>query len=197
MNIWNEDEILEELVDAVEHERPQRLDLIEPGAGPAAYLFHYIATPSRHGDDRPHVALLEEFLGSGWPIYGGSCRSARERKGRHINTLATVRDLDAADFSVTVLPMPSLAAALYAEALLIGPKGYEPLLNQWWLSGIGSSNNQGATRARQKRSAFAALYGRTGCPKGPPRFSYTETITMMRDHLNSTVGEQRLMWRSK
>ena len=188
VDLWNEREVLCDLLDTVEQSPAQRLDRCELSGRPAVYVWSYCRDRPTHG--RRHLELYQQYLrDSGWPVYVGSAASGRARRGRHLNTLAQVRDIGAADVEVVALTMPSHAAALYAEALL--QRAYRPLWNEPWLSGLGSSRDQGRARRTQRRSAFAVVHGRTGCGTGQPLRTYDELIELIEAHLAETVGDVR------
>lgn len=195
MDVWNEMEVLAELVDQIERIEPVRLDLCEPCTGPAVYVWSWCSERPTHG--RRHLDLYADYLRpTQWPVYIGSAKRASSRRRRHLNTIADVRDIVPQDIAVAVLPLPSHAAALYAEALLIGDLAYRPLFNQHWMSGLGSSRDQGRNRVGQRRSAFATVHGRRRCGSGQPLRSYDELLNRIEEHLAGTVGPKRLAARS-
>jgi hypothetical protein len=186
--LWNEQEVLCDLIDTVEQLPAQRLDRCELPNTPAVYVWSYCS--DRPTEGRCHLELYMQYLrGSAWPVYiGSSATSARSRRLRHLATLAEVRDVAAVDVEVVALTMPSPAAALYAEALL--QRAYRPLWNESWLAGLGS-RDQGRARRTQRRSAFAVVHGRTGCGTGEPLRTYDELIELIEAHLAKTVGDVR------
>ena len=194
MTIIDERSVLCQVIDEVEQRPAVRLDLAEPEWGSAVYVLTVGSGVLTGG--LAHLELLQNHhCRTGWPLYVGSAADVRARRRRYLSTLTTVRTLGAADLEIAILPTDSHEMALYFEQLLINV--YEPLLNQPWMSGLGSSRNQGRARRQQRQSAFATMFGRRGGGIGtaPPRHSYEELVERADQHLARTVGETRWLRR--
>ena len=146
---------------------------------PAVYLIFY------DGD----LAWLRT---PGYPVYVGSAADGAERLCRHRSNAKPVANLRRGDdLSVVIVPMPSHAASLYAERLLIDR--LRPVWTEPWLGGFGS-RHQGATRTSQAPAPWNLLHPGRRTGTGEPTVSVALLKRRVIAHLAATVMHG--LWRS-
>lgn len=190
--MWpDETELLADLLDAVEFTPEQPLESARfEDDWPAVYVWTY---HGHRGTGRLLAAYHRHLTLTGWPIYVGSAKNMRTRRGRHLRNLAEVRDISADEIDIVAVRLPSHAASLYAEQLLID--AYEPVLNEV-LAGVGSSWAQGRNRVSQTPSKFALAHRRRGISDEHPARLVDELIDRAEAHLERTVrGVRRIRMR--
>lgn len=162
-------------LDAALH-RP-RIPLEEVGAPrhPGAYLAFYVG-------DLPCYAPISR---GEYPIYVGSAAELCDRMRRHRHNTARVANLHGGrDLWVVLLPTPSDAGALFAEALL--RRILRPAWNEPALRGFGS-RSQGQTRYRQAPPPWAVLHPGRDVGIGPAAHTPAELQGVAIGHLAGTA----------
>lgn len=190
--MWpNETEVVTDLLDVVEFSVEQPLCRAVLADVPAAYVWTYRG--DRRGQQSRLLDLYYRHLTlTGWPMYVGSAKNMRARRGRHDRNLVEIRDLAADEIDIIAVTLPSFAAAKYAEELLID--AYQPVLNVV-LPGVGSSWAQGRNRVSQRPSKFSLLHGRRGIRDDHPARLIEELTDQAEDHLRRTAAGVRLIRR--
>lgn len=151
---------------------------------PATYVLAYLGPLELYRPLRAAsgTACLAQ---GGWPMYAGSTRDARERMRRHIANLAGCHAIDVNHLRVAVLPVESLPAAAYLEALVID--AMKPVWCTRWLRGFGSAATQGKHRKSQAISPWDTLH--PGRRLSASRLIHDRESLRRRvqDHLSETV----------
>lgn len=183
--LWNERSALVAVIDELLHRPRDPLTTGSSHTGPGLYAVFYRRHRRKEQGDKatPGTAALEQVAAATWPVYVGSAISVRERHNRHLTNAAHLVDIDADELWTLALPLPSHAAALYAEALVID--ALQPVWNEYWCRGFGS-RDQGSTRTGQAPSPFALLHRIPA--RGPQAAAVQlELAECVRSHLAATV----------
>lgn len=145
---WDEAAIEHRCLDEMVHSSRRTLDDENFPVGPGVYAIFCI--------DAPQYRRCEALSAGQWPIYLGTARSCSDRVHRHRIKVRKVPSLGGGDrLRVVTLELPSRAAALYGECLLI--HALRPLWNQGFISGFGSMP-QGRNRAHQSPSPWRVVH---------------------------------------
>lgn len=174
------------LVDAASALLLSRLDHLQgvESRSPATYVLAYLGPLELYRPLRAEsgTACLAQ---AGWPTYAGSTRDARERMRRHIANLAGCQTIDVNHLRVAVLPVESLPAAAYLEALVID--AMKPVWCTRWLRGFGSAATQGKHRKFQAISPWDTLH--PGRRLSASRLIHDQDALRrrVRNHLSETV----------
>lgn len=175
--LWNESRAEIAVLDEFLHQPLRRLSDGRFPEGPGAYgLFM----------ERPPLGRVYRRLrGCAWmPYIGAAKKDMPHRLGRHFRNLGAIPNLAHADFWVATIPLPSAAAALYAEALLIA--ALQPVWSTV-LPGL-SSVKQGGSRAKTQRvSRHAILHPGPYSSHGTSPHTAAELATLVERHLDATV----------
>lgn len=172
-----------DVVDALIHAPVLRFDqLVGTGAGVYALLYQgdlgFYSRLKRPVDT--DGSIVES---GGFPVYVGSAQRLQARARDHERKLGRSNDLDPDDFRMIQLSTPSVASALYGEALLI--ETLKPVwCQQRWMGGFGSRRQGRIRTLGQRTSPWSRLHQATkSCREDNEQLS-----EMVSAHLESTVS---------